>query len=424
MRGKIVLASAILAIGLFCVVPGREAAAAPGQAATRDACSGQNCKVLSLSYGLPGWKFPACVAGRYGWAIFDQDAGVQKNCSGTGAWVAMGSGAGYWADAGAGYLDGGIGYVGLLPDQYIWNPDGGRVTIATRVVSSFSGVVVNPAVRLLADSAVGGLQISPSFSFDGQQAQGSMGAIYAANQNSGGMRIGLNIVGGGPAAGAWGVGFAAGTPGTGATPTAFISAAGTVQSYAASGADAFLASTGAKFHVGAGCCDFLTGDGNSKVTANRDFATGRDLFVTGQATVSQAAGADAIVITSGAKINLGGGTLATVAGSDGGVAAEFSGALRIGGNTGARATGSWRCGFVTDGGAVVASNTRDEAITCTGCVVGADCVVALPGGALTSGLSAMCHVTDNNVITWRWSNVKTTDQTPAVGVHNARCINP
>lgn len=204
---------------------------------------------------------------------------------------ASGSGASatspYWLDGGAGYLDGGTGYE--TPQLPIWNPDGGRVTFALKVTTA-NGVVVNPAIQVIADSVVGGLQISPSIDFDGQGAtKYTLGSIYAANQNSGGMYIGLNLNGGGPVAGAQGIGFSTGTAGTGATRIAIITATGTVQAFAAAGLDAFLGTTGAKFHLGAGCCDFLVGDGNSRVSANRDLEAIRDFYVNGKLMISSTA---------------------------------------------------------------------------------------------------------------------------------------
>jgi hypothetical protein len=98
---------------------------AAGQATTTQ-CAGVDCVVRTITPQCRAFaSFEACTRGRFGRTACDGDAGVLRLCQLDGGWEAVGSsssgsGDGFWADAGAGYI---------FARESVKNPDGGRALL-------------------------------------------------------------------------------------------------------------------------------------------------------------------------------------------------------------------------------------------------------------------------------------------------------
>lgn len=95
MGGKNVCGVAVAAFLAAAACGAGLAMAGPGQANTRDGCTGQDCRVRTVTPACRAFaSFEACSSARVGRVACDGDAGVLRMCARDGGWDAIGSGGG------------------------------------------------------------------------------------------------------------------------------------------------------------------------------------------------------------------------------------------------------------------------------------------------------------------------------------------
>lgn len=209
----------------------------------------------------------------------------------------------YWEDAGAGYI---------FADESASNPDAGAFYMTSR--GNATGGNVKPAVIINSTSSYVGGNITGSIEFRGATALGDglFGTIYASQTTSSGMGIGLNLVGGGVVSG--GITFASdstSTPGIAATLLGNWAPNRTLTFSQTTGNNAILLTTGARADLGGGGSDYFASDGTGITTptyvqSSLAFASGAGILAPG----IRPSGGAANTFTVAAASNGGGGVLA------------------------------------------------------------------------------------------------------------------